>query len=66
MHCYLVTHPEAVEHVLHKRHTNYRKPAVVTRPVSRLAGNGLFTSEGEFWLQQRRLAQPAFHRQQPG
>ncbi len=28
----------------------------------RLFGNGLLTSEGDFWLRQRRLAQPAFHR----
>ena len=28
-----------------------------------LLGNGLLTSEGEFHLRQRRLAQPAFHRQ---
>ena len=27
-----------------------------------LLGNGLLLSEGDFWLRQRRLAQPAFHR----
>ena len=26
-------------------------------------GNGLLTSEDDFWLRQRRIAQPAFHRQ---
>ncbi|MDQ3520611.1 MAG: cytochrome P450, partial [Gemmatimonadota bacterium] len=29
----------------------------------RLLGNGLLTNENESWLQQRRLAQPAFHRE---
>lgn len=28
-----------------------------------LFGTGLLTSNGDFWLRQRRLAQPAFHRQ---
>ena len=28
-----------------------------------LLGNGLLTSEGEFWLKQRRLMQPLFHKQ---
>src|SRR5262249_19385870 len=61
---YLLAHPEAVDHVLHKNHKNYRKPDVFNRPVSRLAGNGILTSEGTFWRRQRRLVQPAFPRQQ--
>jgi cytochrome P450 len=61
---YLVTHPDGVEHVLQKNHKNYRKPDVLIRPVRLLMGNGLFSSEGDFWLRQRRLMQPAFHRQQ--
>jgi cytochrome P450 len=60
---YLLTHPEAVEHVLQKNHKNYRKPDFFNRTVSLLAGNGILTSEGEFWKRQRRLIQPAFHRQ---
>ena len=60
---YLLTHPEAVEHVLLKNHRNYRKPSLFVRPISLLAGNGLLTSEGDLWLRQRRLMQPAFHRQ---
>jgi cytochrome P450 len=59
---YLLADPAAVEHVLVKNHKNYRKPAFLTGPVRLLLGNGLFTSEGDFWLRQRRLAQPAFLR----
>jgi len=60
---YLLTHPEAVEHVLQKRHKNYRKPDFFNKTVGLLTGKGILTSEGNFWLRQRRLMQPAFHRQ---
>ena len=59
---HLLTHPEAVEHVLQKNHKNYRKPDFFNQTVGLLAGNGVLTSEGDFWLRQRRLMQPAFHR----
>src|SRR5262249_55000823 len=59
---YLLADPAAVEHVLVKNHKNYRKPEFLTGPVRLLLGNGLFGSEGDFWLRQRRLAQPAFLR----
>jgi cytochrome P450 len=64
MYVHLLTHPDAVEHVLVKHHKNYRKPDFFNQPVARLTGNGILTSEGDFWLRQRRLMQPAFHRQQ--
>jgi cytochrome P450 len=60
---YLLTHPEAVEYVLQKHHKNYRKPDFFNKTVGLLTGNGILTSEGDFWLRQRRLMQPAFHRQ---
>jgi cytochrome P450 len=60
---YLLTHPEAVEHVLARHHKNYRKPAFFARTIGLLLGEGLFTGEGDRWLRHRRLMQPAFHRQ---
>src|SRR5688572_11743349 len=35
----------------------------ITRSLGDLVGNGLLVSDGEFWRRQRRLAQPAFHRE---
>src|SRR5688572_1702961 len=60
---HLLTHPEAIEYVLQKNHKNYRKPDFFNKIVGLLSGNGILTSEGDFWLRQRRLMQPAFHRQ---
>jgi cytochrome P450 len=59
---YFLADPAAIEHILVKNHKNYRKPEFLTGPVRLLLGNGLFISEGDFWLRQRRLAQPAFLR----
>ncbi|WP_102124886.1 cytochrome P450 [Deinococcus planocerae] len=59
---YIVTHPEHVEEVLVHTGRTFQK-GYQRHPIMRLVlGNGLVTSEGNFWLRQRRLAQPAFHR----
>jgi cytochrome P450 len=59
---WLVYHPDAIEEVLVTRARDFVKsPGVrLLRPV---LGTGLLLSEGEVWLRQRRLVQPAFHRQ---
>ena len=57
----LVSHPELVESVLVTQNRLWQEgplPAGL-RPV---LGDGLLSSEGDFWRRQRRLAQPAFHR----
>jgi cytochrome P450 len=61
-HGYLVTNPADIRHVLQDNARNYRKSPLYDK-LRVLLGNGLLTSEGEFWLRQRRIAQPAFHRQ---
>src|SRR5438874_4267499 len=58
---YLVNHPDLIEEVLVHRSRQFRKHYAF-RMNRLLLGNGLLTSESDFWLRQRRLAQPAFHR----
>ncbi len=57
----IVDKPEYVKHVLQDNNKNYVK-SFGYEVLARLLGQGLLTSEGDFWLKQRRLAQPAFHR----
>jgi len=59
---YLFSHPDLVRDVLVTNHRNFHKGRGLER-AKMLLGEGLLTSEGEFHLRQRRLAQPAFHRQ---
>ena len=61
----LIGHPDLVEEVLVTRNHDFRKN-LGARRLGSLLGNGLVLSEGEFWLRQRRLMQPAFHRQRIG
>ncbi len=59
---YLITNPDDVRHVLQDNARNYHKSPLYGK-LRLFLGNGLLTSEDEFWLRQRRIAQPAFHRQ---
>jgi cytochrome P450 len=56
------TSPEGIKHVLVDNNKNYTK-SFAYDIIKIFLGNGLLTSEGEFWKKQRRLAQPAFHKQ---
>jgi cytochrome P450 len=60
---YLVSNPEHIEYALRTHADQFMKDEL-TRWLTPLVGQGLLTSEGEFWRRQRRLAQPAFQRQQ--
>lgn len=60
---YIATGPEYATHVLQKNHRNYYKDKP-SHIVGDVIGNGILTSEGDFWRKQRRLVQPAFHKTQ--
>jgi cytochrome P450 len=55
-------HPDAIEELLVTRNRDFTK-SLGLRRLRPLVGDGLFLSEGDTWLRQRRLVQPAFHRQ---
>ena len=60
---YGMFHPAYAQHVLVKHVHNYEKQTRGYAKLRLLLGNGLVTSEGDFWRRQRRIAQPAFHRE---
>lgn len=58
----VLTDPEWIKYVLVDNNKNYTK-SFAYDSIKLFLGNGLLTSEGEFWKRQRRLAQPAFHKE---
>ena len=59
---YLVSNPDYLQRILRDNHKNYKKPDLLYKGVRATLGNGLVTSDGDFWLRQRRMMQPFFHR----
>jgi len=58
---FLLNSPELIKHVLLDKARNYVKgPSAKT--LKYVLGEGLITNDGDSWLRQRKLAQPAFHR----
>lgn len=58
----LLSDPKDIEQVLVMQNRRFSKGRSL-QYTRRVLGEGLLTSEGEFWRRERRLAQPAFHRQ---
>jgi cytochrome P450 len=58
----LTDRADVIKHFLQKNHKNYRKTALVRNTVKKQIGSGLFTSDGNYWLKQRRTIQPGFHK----
>ena len=58
----LLSHPDLIEEVL-TAHARRTSKTALLQTLRTVLGNGLLLSEGDTWLRQRRLIQPAFHRQ---
>src|SRR6185312_3841833 len=59
---FLLNDPELVKELLVVKHRSFVKDRGI-QVAKRLLGEGLLSSEGEFHKRQRRLSQPAFHRE---
>jgi cytochrome P450 len=56
----MVNNPDYIKHILQDNFRNYRKSKFYQK-IKPILGDGIFISEGERWLGQRRTLQPAFH-----
>lgn len=54
--------PNFAKYMLQQNHKNFMKSELQTTYLGKYVGNGLLTSNGAYWLKQRRLIQPAFHK----
>lgn len=58
---YVVSHPDGVQRVLQEHHQNYNRDLPTYHLFRPFLGGGLILNDGDSWLHQRRLMQPAFH-----
>ncbi|HEY1696894.1 MAG TPA: cytochrome P450 [Polyangiaceae bacterium] len=62
MRAVMVNDPDLVEAICVTQNRSFHKDRFA-KDLQRVLGMGLLTSDGDFWRRQRRLAQPAFHRE---
>ncbi len=60
---YVLNHPDFIKHVLVTNAKNYDRKISYSF-LEEMLGQGLLTTEGEEWKKRRRMAQPAFHKEQ--
>ena len=59
----ILNNPRQMQHIMVDNVQNYRKGGGMWDALRAMLGNGLVVSEGSFWMRQRRMMQPQFHRQ---
>lgn len=60
---FLLRNPDYIKYVLQDNHRNYDRQTRGYLALKETLGDGLLTAEGSYWQRQRRIMQPAFHRQ---
>jgi cytochrome P450 len=56
-------HADFINYMIRENHRNYKKSDYFGKSSIEFFGNGLLFSNGDYWLRQRRLIQPAFHKE---
>lgn len=64
LHVYQLNHPDLVRQILVEQPEKFYKPRLIKWALRSIGGEGLLTSDGALWKQQRKLMQPAFHQRQ--
>src|SRR5262245_1689260 len=64
LHVYQLTHPDFAKQILVEEPEKFHKARQIKQAFGPFAGQGLLTSDGALWKQQRKLIQPAFHHAQ--
>ncbi len=59
-HAFIAAGPEAIHEVLVAGSRTFRKEPRTRNAVRKIDGEGIITTEGDFWLRQRRLVQKGF------
>ncbi|HXU80302.1 MAG TPA: cytochrome P450 [Polyangia bacterium] len=59
----LFSQPSGIKRILQDNNENYGRQTRSHAALRATLGNGLITSDGDFWRRQRRISQPAFHKQ---
>ncbi len=60
VHWFMFNHPDQVKEILLTRAKIFGKTEIFKRILKTVDGNGLVVSEGDFWMRQRRIINPAF------
>jgi cytochrome P450 len=63
---YVINSPQYAEYVLLSNWRNFLRKGQAVKRIALSLGNGLISSNGEFWASQRRMIQPAFRREAIG